>query len=355
MHPLQVTQVSKFVKLWLVVCLSFVLIMVCLGGYTRLSGSGLSVTEWKPITGTIPPLNNQQWEMEFAKYKNSPEFKKINFHFSLDEFKKIYLVEYLHRLLGRIIGLIFLIPFIYFIWHKKLQPKQIQLLSTAFALGALQGFCGWYMVRSGLIDNPQVSHYRLALHLGLALLIFTIFFWSLLSLSNRPKLIKVPSVITFHTVILIVLLVAQIIFGAFVAGLKGGYIYNTFPLMNGNLIPDELYFHGLDLSNPAIVQFLHRLLALIILILASRITYLLITRKIDQLLVARSLLLTLSCSIQILLGIFTLVKIVPLEAALLHQIFAFVVFAFALYFSHPLTLSLIGSRSPYESKPPISI
>jgi len=338
-HP-QVTQINKYVMLWLVICLLMVILMVGIGGYTRLSGSGLSITEWKPVSGITPPFGESGWLDEFSKYKNSPEFKKVNFDFTLSDFKQIYLVEYFHRLVGRLTGFIFIIPFLFFIWRKMLKPKHIYLLSTIFLLSALQGACGWYMVKSGLASNPHVSHFRLALHLGLALLIFSMLLWCFLSYKNSPQ-ISAPSSILYLSLFTTFILFTQIMLGAFVAGLKGGLIYNSFPLMNCSLIPDEVYFHGLfNLSSPAIVQFFHRVFGFIALFLILFLTFNIFHKKLDQRLGKRAILLTIACIAQIILGILTLIKIVPLELALLHQLLAFIVFSLAIYLVFPIYLAL---------------
>ena len=344
MNPLQVTQVNKYVMLWLVVCLFMVTLMVMVGGYTRLSGSGLSITEWKPITGAILPMSENSWLEEFSKYQASPEFKKINFSFTLADFKQIYLVEYIHRLIGRLTGFIFLIPFIYFTWKKILPQKHIYLLCLVFLLSALQGACGWYMVKSGLSNDPHVSHFRLALHLGLALLIFSMLLWCLLSYSKSPK-ISAPKSTLYLSIAMLIMLFTQIMLGAFVAGLNGGLIYNSFPLMNGSIIPDELYFHGVfNLSNAAIDQFFHRDFAFVVLLISLILTFNIIYQQLDSRLIKRAILLSFACLLQILIGIFTLLKLVPLELALIHQIFAFIVFSLCIYLIFPIYSEL--SKKP---------
>jgi cytochrome c oxidase assembly protein subunit 15 len=328
--------------------------MVLIGGYTRLSGSGLSITEWKPITGVIPPISNDAWGAEFAKYKQSPEFQKINNSFTLSDFKEIYWVEYLHRLLGRVTGLVFVVPFIYFITSGAFNFTQRFLLLAALSCGALQGLVGWYMVQSGLIDMPHVSHFRLAIHLVLALTIFTLLLLALFSFFHWNVFVVPPQIIS-ASALLIFLLVTQIIFGAFVAGLKGGYIYNSFPLMNGNFLPDELSFHGFDLSNPAIVQFIHRILAFVILFVAFYIVYLVFRYKVHPDLMRVAFILLLSCAMQIVIGIITLLAFVPIVLGMLHQIFAFVVFASALYFVYQALLSRLNKSNLLNNRKTFSV
>jgi cytochrome c oxidase assembly protein subunit 15 len=240
--------------------------MVLVGGVTRLTGSGLSITEWNVLMGAVPPLNEDEWQITFAKYQQTPQYLKENYHFTLEEFKSIFWWEYIHRLLGRIIGLEFLIPFIFFLVKKWLPKSLIPKLLVIFFLGGLQGFIGWYMVQSGLVDNPNVSHFRLALHLVTAFLTLGFTLWVALDLIYPEKKIN-PSAIK-EPLIFFGLVLIQIIYGAFVAGLKAGFIYTTFPLMDGYLFPPGLtamssLFQNLT-YNLTTVQFIHRLLGWII-------------------------------------------------------------------------------------------
>jgi len=261
--------------------------MVVIGGITRLTGSGLSITEWKIITGTFPPLNEAQWQQEFAQYKLSPQFQKINSHFSIEEFKNIYWWEYLHRLVGRMIGLVFIIPFLFFWFKKHIDKKLLPKLIIIFLLGAWQGFLGWYMVASGLQNNPFVSHYRLAIHLINAFITFGYIFWVALDLhfekkekSTVNKNVLRLSIVTF------ILLIVQIIYGAFVAGLHAGQIFNTWPKMGDEWIASSVISafknDGINslVNEISTVQFIHRTLGLVVFCM---IFFLWISRKKNKL------------------------------------------------------------------------
>ena len=221
---------SRPVITWLFTGCALIFIMTIVGGITRLTGSGLSITEWRPIMGAVPPMNADEWQHAFDLYKQSPQFIHENNHFGIDEFKTIFFWEYLHRLIGRIIGLVFLIPFAWFWYKKNFSPELFRKCVFIFLLGGLQGLIGWLMVKSGLIDNPRVSHYRLALHLLTAFLTFGFIFHTALTLIP-PKQFPVRESKTLANVALLFggLVVFQIIYGAFVAGLHAGKIYNTFP------------------------------------------------------------------------------------------------------------------------------
>jgi cytochrome c oxidase assembly protein subunit 15 len=298
--------------------------MVLIGGITRLTDSGLSMVDWKPIMGAIPPLSETEWLTVFNKYKSFPEYKLVNAGMSLADFKSIFFWEYFHRLFGRIIGLAFLLPYLYFIFTKKVTKSLNKKLLISFVLGGLQGLMGWYMVKSGLVNEPDVSHYRLAAHLGLAFIIIGYLYWVTLSIKypeyNIRKSIFRNKTILIFTVILIV----QIVFGAFVAGLDAGLTHNTFPKMGRVWIPATVYeFIGLDiyLHNQVVVQFIHRclawtLLALGLIIFSKRKLSHSFNQKKSKIVVFFVLL------IQFILGIFTIILLVPISIASLHQIFA---------------------------------
>ncbi|MDX5596045.1 MAG: COX15/CtaA family protein, partial [Wolbachia endosymbiont of Andrena labialis] len=234
---------AKPVAIWLFLCSVMVILMVGIGGFTRLSKAGLSITEWKPITGTLPPLSEQDWLQEKLKYEATPEYKALNYGISMEEFRAIYLIEYIHRLVARLTGLVFVLPFIYFILRRKISKKVVIKLFVALLFGALQAFAGWYMVKSGLVAKPHVSHYRLALHLLLALVIFALLSYQFFDYQIRPQQtkLKVSGNTIYYARMILVLIVIQIIFGAFVAGLNAGLIYNTFPLMDGQIVPEDLF------------------------------------------------------------------------------------------------------------------
>ena len=237
---------TKFIRIWLLSIFSLVIIIIVVGGLTRLTDSGLSITEWELFKGVLPPLDIEKWNFYFNEYKKIPEFKSINYNMTLDEFKVIYYWEYAHRLIARLIGLVSILPIIIiFLKYKVKLSKDLKYLSI-FALVCFQGFLGWFMVKSGLINNTDVSHYRLALHLSVALIVLSLTFWFILeNLRTEKFYIKINNY--FLNFFLIVIII-QIILGAFLAGLNGGLLYNSWPDMNGNFIPDDIVKTDLYLS-----------------------------------------------------------------------------------------------------------
>ncbi|WP_419247290.1 COX15/CtaA family protein [Wolbachia endosymbiont of Rhagoletis indifferens] len=347
---------SKPVAIWLFLCYIMVILMVGIGGFTRLSKAGLSITEWKPITGTLPPLSEQDWLQEKLKYEATPEYKALNYGMSIEEFRAIYLIEYVHRLVARLTGLVFVLPFIYFTLRRKISKKVVIRLLIVLLFGALQAFAGWYMVKSGLVAKPHVSHYRLALHLLLALVIFALLSYQFFDYqpASRTQLHEHCDIrVTFtkkdvipvrdtemtgfqstnssiyYTILILILIVIQIIFGAFVAGLNAGLIYNTFPLMDGQIVPEDLFFlHPIWLNifeNRVTVQFIHRALALLILALVVILT-------VKNASVKPVYIMLLSVIIQIILGVITLLLHIPIAIAIAHQVFSFILFGSSLYF-----------------------
>ncbi len=319
---------NKIVGYWLLLGAFLVIAMVILGGYTRLSHSGLSMVTWKPATGFIPPSTDAQWQLEFTKYQTSPEYKKHNYHFTLDEFKTIYWPEFLHRVLGRVLGLVFLIPFLIFLKMKYLTDRKLIVnVFVIFVLGGLQGLIGWYMVKSGLVDIPSVSHYRLALHFSTALILYVYIVYTALSLffpDFKNNLTKLH--LTKSLWILLVITSLQIIYGAFVAGLKAGLIYPTYPMMGNEWLPSVIgETLGVDgvmsfFEFPVLVQFIHRWLAVVVV---GVIAWIYIkTRKQhlagEQKNVVFSLVIMVV--IQFLLGVFTLINKVPISLGVLHQL-----------------------------------
>jgi len=301
---------------WLFGCCFLVFAMIIVGAITRLTESGLSIAEWKPLMGAIPPLNDQEWQRVFDLYKQSPEFTKKNSWMQIDDFKNIFFWEWLHRLLGRLIGLAYGLPLLWF-WLRKQIPQGYGLkLFGVFILGGLQGAMGWYMVKSGLVDIPAVSHFRLAAHLMLALLIYACMLWLGVSLRTQQiKNISTPKILKIHGLLALLILIATITWGAFTAGLDAGLIYNdSFPKMGGRWIPPEAYIS--ILSNPAGVQFLHRWLAIgtfIMIISLWAHAY-----KRSALSPALNF-AAIMVFIQAGLGIFTLFSGVSLPIAVLHQ------------------------------------
>jgi cytochrome c oxidase assembly protein subunit 15 len=247
----------RYVAYWLLACAALVFAIVVVGGVTRLTRSGLSIVEWQPLVGALPPLSHADWQELFAKYRETPEFRQVNFDMTLEGFKRIFWWEYFHRLLGRLIGVVFFVPFLYFWLRKKLEGALVWKLAGVFVLGGLQGGLGWWMVKSGLVDDPRVSHFRLTAHLGLGLAIFAAQFWLALGLLFPEKRNRGKAMLWLPAAVFVMALT-----GGMVAGLRAGYAYNTFPLMNGHLVPPEILmlepWWRNFLYNMATVQFVHR-------------------------------------------------------------------------------------------------
>jgi len=309
---------SLHLVIWLALVCTVIYLMIVVGGVTRLTQSGLSMVDWRPIMGVVPPLSTEEWQQTFEAYKQYPEYQKINRGMSLDEFKQIFYWEYGHRVLGRLIGMIYFLPFVLFLLLGKVEKRWQPRLWIAFVLGGLQGLMGWYMVKSGLVDVPYVSHYRLAAHLMLAMLIIAFLFWLILDMLAVEKC-EVGDAFRSGSFWLLVLLVFQLVLGAFVAGLDAGYGFNTWPLMHGQFLADaalmmEPFWHNF-VENGVMIQFVHRwlgaLIVLGILLLAwfSRGTTLFVA----------SLVLLAITFIQFALGVTTLLYRVPVVLGSLHQ------------------------------------
>ncbi len=269
MH-LNKNQNNKFISLWLLLITFLVALIIIVGGLTRLTDSGLSITKWDLFTGVFPPISLDDWEKSFSLYKKIPEYKLINSSMTLDQFKIIYWWEYAHRLLGRAIVLLFILPLIYLTFKRKLSKKNIFSFYFILFLMLFQGFVGWYMVKSGLVDRTDVSQYRLSLHLTLAIIIFCILFWNFLknvSQSNFESKIKISF---YLPIIFLIILILQISLGAFVSGLDAGQIYQSWPLMNQSYFPDDSMFTDLFslkvFETPSLAQFIHRNVAYIMLV-----------------------------------------------------------------------------------------
>ncbi len=329
----------KGVRIWLWIGVVMVLIQVIIGGVTRLTGSGLSITEWDVIMGAVPPLNQNDWNIAFEKYKQFPQYNLVNNEMNLAEFKSIFWWEYIHRNWARLIGIVFIIPFLYFLFTKKIKGKLVGQLLIVLLLGALQGVMGWIMVASGLIDKPWVSPYNLTMHLLLALAVYLYLLWLIFSLRDKPIIADHP---TANRTIkwVFAAIIIQIIFGGFMAGTKAGLIYNTYPLMNESIFPKGISDSGILMlfENQAIINFIHRTFAIIVAasiiwFLAQNMKY--ISSTIFQL---DNYLLGLVI-IQFLLGVITLVSSdggIPVLLGVLHQLTAFILAGVAiavLYFS----------------------
>ena len=326
---------SNLVYYWLLSILILITIIVVVGGLTRLTDSGLSITRWDIVSGIFPPFSNNAWQDAFNLYKQIPQFYLANPDITISEFKVIYYWEYIHRILGRILGLLFLIPFLFF-YYKKVFTKEYNLKFLAlFLLILLQGTVGWYMVKSGLVDKVTVSHYRLAIHLNLALILFSATFWYLLNLNDfKNKLFFKFTKNNIYLTIFIFLIFVQITFGAFTSGLDAGMIYQTWPLMNENYFPDDVTLEKnlFNLFNQAsFVQFLHRNIAYFIVIYTSVILFF-VFYKAKSNLYKPALYLGLAILIQALLGILTLISGVSMIFASMHQLSTIFLLISSIYF-----------------------
>ncbi len=319
---------NKKVIYWLLTGCLLIFIMVIVGGITRLTHSGLSISNYKLISGTIPPMNEVEWQEAFDLYKQYPEYQKLNNHFNLEDFKDIYFWEWFHRVLGRFIGLVFFIPFIYFLIKKQLTRSTIKKSIGLMCLGAFQGFLGWYMVKSGLVDRPDVSHYRLAMHLITAFITFAATFWVALDLMfpfHKIVNTRFKRLVQIGTIVLII----QIIYGAFVAGLDAGKMHNHWPMMSeGKFMHESVYLgnHALHLmltENPSGVQFVHRTLAYIVVLFIILIYFK--GKKYVETNYQQKALNSLIYLVifQFILGVFTLLLQVPVWLGIAHQVGAF--------------------------------
>ncbi|WP_190809345.1 COX15/CtaA family protein [Flagellimonas sp. S3867] len=333
---------SRNVIYWLLTGCILIFIMVVVGGITRLTHSGLSISDYKLITGTLPPMNQQQWEEAFELYQQYPEYQKLNYHFTIEDFKSIYFWEWLHRVIGRLIGIVFIIPFFFFLVRKKLDGPTIKKCLILLFLGGFQGFLGWYMVKSGLVDRPDVSHYRLAAHLTTAFLTFAYSLWVALDLKYPGKKeihIGIRNLIR----VAFVVLVLQIIWGAFVAGLDAGFIHNHWPLMSeGKLIHQTVYIEQQPLLKNFIegksgVQFVHRYMAYIVVALIIWIWYQTKNMKLTTLQSKGIQSLLVLVLLQFLLGVLTLIYAVPLWLGVAHQVCAFFLLAAMTFTLHRFT------------------
>ncbi|XVN43605.1 MAG: COX15/CtaA family protein [Candidatus Rickettsia vulgarisii] len=313
-----------------------VIFMIFIGGLTRLTDSGLSIVEWKPVSGIIPPLNTQQWQDKFAKYQQFPEYQQKNINMTLSEFKFIFWLEFIHRFAGRITGLLYLVPLLYFLINKKIDNKSVPIYLTVLILFFAQGFMGWYMVKSGLILQPYVSHFRLACHLILAVIIYSLLFYQLLN--NNGEILLIPHDMNlsnqkFLCILSIIIVYIQIFLGGLVAGLDAGLVYNSFPLMGGSFIPQEVTafsFNLIGFNDSVIIQFIHRIGAYIVCLSIISLSVSLVKTSHPKLKkVAHSIILALM--LQMLAGIITILYQVPIFMALVHQIFAVILLSCILW------------------------
>lgn len=333
---------NRAIRIWLYAVAALIFAMVLVGGATRLTESGLSIVEWKPVTGALPPMSEAAWQAEFAKYKTIPQYHQMNRGMSLAEFKEIFWWEWTHRLMGRLIGAAFLLPFLWFLVKGWVGPGLRWRLWTIFGLGALQGAIGWWMVASGLADRVSVSQYRLAVHLVLACVIFAAIVWTAARLAGRPS-IDAPPRIRKTAFALLALALVQIYLGALVAGLRAGLIYNTWPLMDGAFIPDaaRLFYEAPwwrnFFDNTLTVQFTHRMVAYAIWVAAMLHAFDAWRTMRGGPAVTHAMVLAGLVTIQAVLGILTLLQQVPIGLALAHQAGAVLVLTIATVHTQALT------------------
>jgi cytochrome c oxidase assembly protein subunit 15 len=324
---------KRFIEIWLYLMLLLIILIVFIGGLTRLTDSGLSITEWELFKGIFPPLNNEMWIFYFDLYKQIPEYKEVNYAMSLSEFKVIYYWEFGHRLIARVIGLFSILPLVYLFFIFKDHRKEILKYVIIFLLICFQGLIGWFMVKSGLIDNTDVSHYRLALHLSVAFIILSIVFWFIL---DNLKIHKFKSKLPKNFLrIFLFFIILQIILGAFLAGLNGGLLYNTWPDMNGSFLPNDIFTKDLFLpessNNPSVIQFYHRIIGYLIVFFLFFLNYLFFKNNFSY---KSVIILNFAIFLQVLIGIITLISGVKIVYASLHQLGSILVltsFLFIIY------------------------
>ncbi|WP_242120413.1 COX15/CtaA family protein [Aestuariivivens sediminicola] len=330
---------NKIVMYWLLTGCALIFIMVIVGGITRLTHSGLSISNYKLISGTIPPLNDTEWQAAFELYKRYPEYQKLNYHFTLEDFKEIYFWEWLHRVIGRLIGLVFFIPFLYFLIKRQLTTSTLKKALILLMLGAFQGFLGWYMVKSGLVDRPDVSHYRLAAHLTTAFITFAYTFWVALDLIY-PEKNQIQK--GFRNLIRwgLAILMLQIIYGAFVAGLDAGFIHNHWPMMSeGKFMHETVYieqepWYKNFIEGKSGVQFVHRILAYVVVFLVLLIWMKSKKLKLNRLQSNGIQALLILVGIQFILGVLTILMQVPVWLGVAHQAGAFLLLSAMIFTLH---------------------
>lgn len=330
---------DRQIAAWLFICAAVIFGMIILGGVTRLTNSGLSMVEWKPLMGIIPPLSQADWQILFSKYQQFPEYQKVNIGMTLSEFKPIFMYEYLHRVLGRFIGILFVLPFVYFYLTKRIRKGLTPKLLLMLLLGAGQGLLGWYMVMSGLVDNPRVSQYRLTAHLGNATIIYMFILWVAFDLVTRRDNHQ-PTHLRSTANWITALIFVMILSGGLVAGTRAGYVYPTFPLMGDQFFPPELY-----MLQPAwlsafedltTIQFNHRIIAYIIVTTISIFTVCALRAGVQGSVRKGVIGMCVMMGIQVSLGISTLLLHMPVPLAAAHQAGAIVLLSFSLYVTHTL-------------------
>ncbi|MDR3500375.1 MAG: COX15/CtaA family protein [Parvibaculum sp.] len=340
MNEASLTASRRQIAIWLFGVCGLVFAMVIVGGLTRLTESGLSITEWKPVMGALPPLSDAAWQDAFQKYQQIPQYEIVNKGMTLADFKSIFWWEWSHRLLGRLIGFAFALPFLWFLATRKIERRLAPQLAVMFVLGGAQGALGWWMVKSGLSDRVDVSQYRLVAHLGLATAIYAYMLWVALGLWGERKVLAVSAGLRRSALALVPLVFAQMMLGGFVAGLKAGYIYNTWPLINGAFVPEGLFAHEPWWRNffesALTAQFDHRMLAYAVAVLA--LSHWIAARLSGSAQAAQSATwLAVAVLVQVLLGIWALIEVVPVSLGAAHQAGAMVVFTLAIVHARRLS------------------
>ncbi len=325
---------DRWIARWLTLCAVVIFGMILLGGVTRLTDSGLSMVEWNPIMGTIPPLSAEDWQMAFDKYKQFPEYQKINYGMSLASFKVIFMYEYLHRVLGRLIGLLYFLPLVFLLARGMVKRELTPKLLALFVLGGCQGLLGWYMVKSGLVDRPDVSQYRLTAHLGLAIVVYGYMVWLILGLTAPAR--TIPPLPSWRPLWLVALVYLMILTGGFVAGTDAGYSYPTWPLMGDTFVPPALYADGWisAFEQVTTIQFNHRMLAYFVVIVVAVVAVRNLSMSRDKRVRNGVYLLVCALTIQVLLGISALLSQVAIPVAAAHQSGAVVLLTAVLFFAH---------------------
>ncbi len=341
-NPLQSSH-DKQVAIWLILVAAVIFFMIMLGGATRLTHSGLSMVDWNPVMGVIPPLNEEEWAETFSRYQQFPEYQQVNKGMTVQEFKSIFYYEYFHRVLGRLIGLLFLVPFLFFWFRGAIRRSMLPQMFTMFILGGLQGLLGWYMVKSGLVKDPQVSQYRLTAHLLTAVMIYGYMLWvafGLLKTSTHTLTEDKGRKLYRYSVTITALIVFMISTGGFVAGTKAGYTYNTFPLMGGKFIPDGLYtlqpFWINWFENVTTIQFNHRMTAYLLTLLVPFFSFSVRRLAITTRSIIAAHLLLAMLIIQVSLGVATLLLNMPVAIAVIHQGGAIILFTIALFINREI-------------------
>lgn len=331
---------NQAVMTWLFIFAGIVAFLVVFGGFVRLTRSGLSITEWNPISGTIPPMGEAAWQEEFTKYQHTPEFKQINFNMGLEEYKYIFYLEWFHRFIARFAGLVYAIPVFYFLFRRAIPFKEFGIYFVMGSLFIVQAFAGWIMVASGLVDRPSVSHINLTIHLLLALSLFGLSLWTAFGHKygfpdkNKKAKWSLPSKLALLSFILLII---QIAYGGMTAGLKAGHVSDTWPLMFGKLIPPNLFNSWSNLFEVSqTIVFFHRWFGFVVLIAVPLVYYMARKRNYPREILNGLLWLTGVVTLQIVLGILTVLSYVNIVVALIHQANALLLFALVIYFIHRL-------------------